>query len=149
MKKQSLGIIWSSLFWCFYYYYYDYDDWVVFCLFFTGISILNWRNISHKSCNYSKPTYVCSNLQSDELSFFWWKITYLETRIPIISTNREWVHRKLCHKVTQELHIRAEDKLEQVWWKVVKKFLEGILQILYLFQTFQWPDSSFIFYQEK
>lgn len=27
----------------------------------------------------------------------------------------------MCHKVTQELHIRAKDKMEQVWWKVTKK----------------------------
>lgn len=80
---------------------------------------------------------------SDEKSLIW-RLEFLLSR-QIGNGGTE----KLCHKVTEELHIRAKDKLEQVWWKVIKKFSEGILQILYLFQTFQWPDSSFIFYQEK
>lgn len=143
MNEQGLDMVWNSLFWGFCYCYYDYDNWVgLFCLFFSGISILNWRNISHKSCNYSKPIYFCSNLQSDELPFFWWKITHSETRIPIISTNMEWWHRKLCHKVTQELHIRAKEKLEQVWWKVIKKFSEGILRKYYIY--FKLPSGQLV-----
>lgn len=148
-EKQSPARLWNSLFGGFVIIIVIKLIECFLFAFFTGISVLNWRNISHKHCNYSVLIYFCSNVQSDEVSLFWWRITYLETRIPIISTNREWWHRKLCHEVTQELHIRGKDKLEWLWWKVIKIFSECILQIFYLFQTFQWPDSSFIFYQEK
>lgn len=83
-----------------------------FCLFFTKISILTWRDISHKSCDYSKPLYFCSNLQSNELSFFWWEITYLETTIPIISANREW----WCRKIVSQGHLRTLPSEPRMDW---------------------------------
>lgn len=83
-----------------------------FCLFFTKISILTWRDISHKSSDYSKPLYFCSNLQSNELSFFWWEITYLETTIPIISANREW----WCRKIVSQGHLRTLPSEPRMDW---------------------------------
>lgn len=148
MKKQSLDIVWNSLCWSFYYSYYDYDDCGFVCFswespFWTG-EVFPTKALIIQRRYISAVAFNPMNCH-----FFWWKITYLETRIPIISTDREWWHRKLCHKVTQELHIRAKDKMEQVWWKVTKRFLEGVLQRIYLLQPLQWSDSSFIFYQEK
>lgn len=146
-EKQSLATLWNSLFGGFFFHYFDKIDGVFSVWFFFSLEFPSWTGeifptnaVIIQSWYIFAVTFNLMNCHFSDKESLIWRLEFLLSR-QIGNGGTENCVMRSPKNSTSEARINGNGS--------EKYFSEDSLQILYLFQTYQWPESSFIFYQEK